>query len=111
MHIVLIVCNLRSQRFGHLPGFCCILPAFHDKQVVFQVVVDGADTFFFGNALFVIIPLCFHLLYSVCRLHGIIDIGRQIHTPETGKNRSPTDGINNRSIFWHKVNNGEDCHK
>ena len=111
MHIVLIVCNLRAERFGHLPGFCCILPAFHDKQVVFQVVVDGTDTFFFDNALLVIIPLCFHLLYSVCCLHGIIDIGCQIHTTETGKNRSPTDGINNHSIFRHKVDNCEDCHK
>ena len=111
MHIVLIVCNLRAERFGHLPGFCCILPAFHDKQVVFQVVVDGTDTFFFDNALLVIIPLCFHLLYSVCCLYGIIDIGCQIHTTETGKNRSPTDGINNHSIFRHKVDNCEDCHK
>ena len=57
---------------------CCILPAFHDKQVVFQVVVDGTDTCFFDNALLVIIPLCFHLLYSVCCLYGIIDIGCQI---------------------------------
>lgn len=46
MHIVLIVCNLGAQCFRHLACFFCVLPVFHDKQVVFQVVVDGANPFF-----------------------------------------------------------------
>ena len=57
MDIVLVVRNLGAQRFRHLACVFCVLPAFHDKQVVFQVVVDGANPFFI-----------FHFFLIVCKL-------------------------------------------
>ena len=65
MHIVLIVCNLGAQCFRHLACFFCVLPVFHDKQVVFQVVVDGANPFFIFHFLLIVCKL----LLKLCDLH------------------------------------------
>ena len=97
------------QGFLHLSAAACLCLQY--EQMVFQIMINAAHPLLIPDPIPVIIPLGLQLLCPVGGLHGITDIGSQIHTSEAGKNRSGRDGICDGRIVWHEAEYGEDGYK